>query len=178
MRVELSRRADGGTTLRCTRSDGSVTWQNQPGRHAPFFALHDLTHFAVESQLGLSRAFYGLIASGWDIADTTGKGTRGPLPLDAIVAEHLVGALDQERASGSCWPASDFNDIVARVAEERGSDPRLRLTDVQLTAIRDRVADLSARWARLPPDGTMSLEFEPAAGAPGLDVAAGDDMRP
>lgn len=68
--------------LRCVRPDGSVTGQKQEGAHAGFFPGHDLTHFAVETELGSTMACYGLIASGWDIDDTTGKGSRGPLPPD------------------------------------------------------------------------------------------------
>ena len=70
--------------LRCVRADGSLTWQKQTDRHAAFFALHDLTHFAVETTLGYARGFFGLIAEGWDFEDTGGKGARGPLPPEAI----------------------------------------------------------------------------------------------
>lgn len=63
--------------LRCVRADGSATWQKQESRHAAFFALHDLTHFAVESTLGFQRGFFGLIAQGWEIEETTGKQARG-----------------------------------------------------------------------------------------------------
>jgi hypothetical protein len=80
LRVQMTKRPDGSGVLRCTRADGSVTWQKQNARHAPFFALHDLTHFAVESALELPRGFFGLVAEGWDLDDLTGKGTRGPLP--------------------------------------------------------------------------------------------------
>ena len=83
MRVQITKKADGSGVLRCVRADGSVTWQKQTDRHAAYFALHDLTHFAVETSLGLRRGFFGLIAEGWDIEDTTGKGTRGPLPPEA-----------------------------------------------------------------------------------------------
>ncbi len=48
--VQIAKRTDGSSVLRCTRADGSVTWQKQT-RHAMHFALHDLTHFAVESTL-------------------------------------------------------------------------------------------------------------------------------
>ena len=50
--IRISKRKDGGGVLRCVRADGSETWQKQESRHAAFFALHDLTHFAVESALG------------------------------------------------------------------------------------------------------------------------------
>ena len=76
LRVELTKRADGGAVLRCTRADGSVTWQRQEGRQAAFFPLHDLTHHAVETTLGYRRGFLGLVADGWELADTTGKGGR------------------------------------------------------------------------------------------------------
>jgi hypothetical protein len=74
--IQIEKRADGRATLRCTRGDGSVTWQVQRARHAAFFPLHDLTHYAVETVLGFRRGFFGLIADGWDIDDTTGKGRR------------------------------------------------------------------------------------------------------
>ena len=95
--VQIAKRADGAGVLRCTRADGSVTWQKQT-RHAMHFALHDLTHFAVESTLGSRRGFFGLIAEGWEIDDTTGKGLRGRLPQEAVEVEHIVGMFDTERA--------------------------------------------------------------------------------
>jgi hypothetical protein len=76
--VQLVKRADGGSALRCRRADGSVSWQTHQGQQAAFFPGHDLTHFAVESELPGTIAFYGLIAAGWDIEDTTGKGRAGP----------------------------------------------------------------------------------------------------
>ena len=91
MKVQINKRADGSGVLRCIRADGSATWQKQTDRHAAFFALHDLTHFAVETTLGYRRGFFGLIAEGWEIDDTTGKGARGPLPPEAGEVEELVG---------------------------------------------------------------------------------------
>src|SRR6266498_2072993 len=108
--IQMTKRSDGGGVLRCVRADGSVTWQKQDCRHAQFFALHGLTHFAVESALGFKRGFYRLIAEGWDIEDTTGKGARGPLPDEAVEVAYLVGSFDSERASGALWTASECNE--------------------------------------------------------------------
>jgi len=58
--IQITKRSDGGGVLRCVRADGSVTWQKQTARHAAFFALHDLTHFAVETTLGYRQGFFGL----------------------------------------------------------------------------------------------------------------------
>ena len=50
--------------------------------------------------LGLPRAFYGLLAEGWDLSDFGKPGTKGPLPEDAHVAELIVGFFDLERTTG------------------------------------------------------------------------------
>src|ERR1051326_4162040 len=94
--VEIAKRSDGAGTLSCTRKDGSVTWQKQM-KHAVHFALHDLTHFAVEKTLGYRRGFFGLIAEGWDIDDTAGKGQRAPLPEEPLELEGTVGLVVLER---------------------------------------------------------------------------------
>src|SRR5579872_4676253 len=109
--IEILKQPDGSGVLRCTREDGSVTWQKQ-ARHAAHFALHDLTHFAVETALGYRRGFFGLIAEGWDVDDTTGKGTRGALPAAAVEVEKIVGLFDSERASGTLWSAEEFNTFA------------------------------------------------------------------
>lgn len=104
LKIEIVKRADGIGVLRCTRDDGSVTWQKQT-RNAAHFALHDLTHYAVERSLGYRRGFFGLIAEGWEVDDTTGKGSRGALPDEALEVERIVGLFDAERNSGERWSA-------------------------------------------------------------------------
>src|SRR4051812_18986744 len=99
MIVRIKKKTDGGAALSCERADGSVTWQRQDGRHGAFFPLHDLTHFAVESVLGFGDAFYGLLAQGWDISRFEMPGASKTLPLEASIAELLVGFFDVERAT-------------------------------------------------------------------------------
>lgn len=70
LRIEFERQSDGAVVLCCTREDGTVTWQKHVGKTALFFPFHDLTHYAVESTFAFTEGFYGLIAGGWDIADT------------------------------------------------------------------------------------------------------------
>src|SRR5712675_408963 len=102
LKIEIAKQPDGTGVIRCTRQDGSVTWQKQT-KHAAHFALHDLTHYAVESALSYRRGFFGLIAEGWDVEDTTGNGARGPLSAEAIEVERIVGLFDAERGSGALW---------------------------------------------------------------------------
>jgi hypothetical protein len=155
--IRITKRPDGGGLLECVRADGSKTWQKQ-GRHAGYFALHDLMHFAVESTLGFRQGFYGLIAAGWDIEDTTGKGSRGALPAEAIEVERLVGTLQAESAGGTLWTADEFNDCAAIQAAGRGA-PR-RLTDEDLARVRAKRASLFSQWFALTPGGTLELRFE------------------
>src|ERR1700694_1448231 len=127
LRIQITRRPDGNGVLRCVRADGSVTWQKQE-RHAAFFALHDLTHFAIESTLGFRRGFYGLIAEGWDVEDTTGKGARGALAAEAAEVENWVGLLDEERASSTIWTVEEFNESMAAKSGAFGTHPTRLLT--------------------------------------------------
>ena len=146
--------------MRCVRADGSMTWQKQESRHAAFFALHDLTHFAVESVLGFRRGFFGLVAEGWEIEDTAGKRARGQLPDEAKAIEYIVGCLDNERASGASWSAEDFNEQAAIHAASAGLPAPRRLTDEELARVRATRDDLLAEWRAIQPEQTLELQFD------------------
>lgn len=154
--IRIKKKTDGSAALSCLRPDGSVTWQRQEGLQGRFFPLHDLTHYTVETVLGLDHGFFGLIAQGWDMEDTGGKGPRGPLPPEAITVEHIVGGLDAERASGTELSAAEFNVLT-------GIDRPL--SDIELADVRARRRELFAQWAALPPGETLVLAFPRAAAA-------------
>ena len=147
LRIEITKRSDGAGVLRCTRQDGSATWQKQP-KHGPYFALHDLTHFAVESVLGYRNGFFGLIAAGWEIDDTTGKESRGPLPAEAVEVEKLVGLFQTEQASGTLWTAEEFSAFAPRP-----------LTDGEIQQVRAVRASLFQKWFATAPGDKLELEF-------------------
>lgn len=165
LRIQLAKRTDGGAVLKCTRADGSETWQKQEGSHAAFFPLHDLTHYSVESELGLTQAFFGLIDQGWSITDTEGKGPRGPLPSDAQFAEWLVGQFDAERASMARWAAAEFMENGERYFGKAGLPMPRAITDDELWRIRKRRSELFTRWHDLAPGATLELTFEPGVRA-------------
>ena len=161
MIIQFTRRTDGGALLKCIRADGSTTWQRQDDDRAAFFPIHDLTHYAVETELGFSRGFYGLIAEGWEIAATTGKGDRGPLPNEALEVEYFVSAFMAERASGTPSPAEEFNQLAANFAEVRGMPAPRHLTDAELAKVRERYNELAMKWQSLAPGETLELVFPP-----------------
>jgi hypothetical protein len=156
VRVQITKKADGAGVLRCVRADGSVTWQKQTDRHAAYFSLHDLTHFAVETTLGFRRGFFGLIAEGWDIEDTTGKGARGPLPPEAGEAEQIVGIFSAERAGGVIWTVDEFNEFAATLGTRE-------LSFDEIVRVKKKRSELFQQWAEVAPGETLELQFEVAA---------------
>lgn len=159
--IAIKKKTDGSASLACRRADGSLTWQRQEGAQGRFFPRHDLTHYAVETSLGMDQAFYGLVASGWELSDFGHPWPRGPMPAEAIGAELIVGLLDAERAAGTTWSAEEFNAKVAGYHAARGESPGLELRDADLDRIRQARAALFAQWDALVPGATLELPFPP-----------------
>jgi len=99
--------------------------------------------------LVIQRGFFGLIAEGWDLEDTTGKARRGSLPAEAIEVERIVGLFDSERGSGVLWTVEEFSEFAPRA-----------LTDVELKTVRAARSALFRRWLEIPSDQKLELTFE------------------
>jgi len=155
VRVQITKRSDGAGVLRCVRADGSATWQKLTDRHAAFFALHDLTHFAVETTLGYRRGFFGLIAEGWEIDDTTGKGARGPLPSEAGEVELIVGLFSAERAGGVIWTVDEFNEFATMTGARK-------LSFDEIVRVKKKRSELFQQWSAVEPGATLELQYEVA----------------
>lgn len=170
--LRLKKGKDGPDTLAIVRPDGTAEVQKLPNA----FPIHDLTHYAVETVLGLEASFLGLVGAGWSIGDFGAPWPRGPLPAEAAWTEEVVGLFWQER-----WPngirrsVEEINEEIdtwrARLAGEKASrgpaDPALlarRLTDDEVDRIRHRLGDLIGRWHALPPGQSLVLPFLPDAG--------------
>lgn len=163
LRIRFERQDDGSVVFRCTRADGTSTWQKHTAKSAMFFPFHDLTHFAVESTFGFSKGFYGLISEGWDIADTSGKGARGKLPREAVLVEHMVGLFDTERVGGAQpLTAHEFSAILADLASSDRIESPPSVAETQLQAVRARISELYDALAALQPGNALELAFEAA----------------
>jgi len=161
LRVDITKRRDGSAVLRCTRADGSVTWQRQDGHQARFFPLHDLTHLAVEAGIGARAGFFGLIARGWDISETTGKGARGNLPVEALFVECLVSIIERGEIGRAPLDVDEVNEQMVRLVVEGQTSITMPLTADQLRHIHERRDAFHEQWAILAEDGTLSLTFPP-----------------
>lgn len=158
--IRMTRHAGGGSTLHCDRADGTVTCQTRKGKQASVFPLHDVVHYAVETQLCFRPDFYGLIAEAWDIADTAGKGPRGPLPAETLIVEHTVGFLLSERACSAVWTAEEFNSQMDRISGANARQTPRRVSDDDLVWVRSTVHDLFSLWNATAPLGMLELRFD------------------
>lgn len=153
--IRIKKNRDGTGSLSCTRADGTATWTRQREGPAQFFALHDLTHYAVETVLGHRLGFFGLAAQGWDLDDFGSPWPRGPIPADADPSELIVGFLDAERASGGEWELSRLGETAAQFGLG------LPVTAEELARIRIRRAELFDQWEAVSPGNTLELSFDP-----------------
>lgn len=160
MIIGLTKRSDGSVVLRCDRPDGTAAWQRQKGSLASVFPSHDITHYVVETELHFRHGFFGLVASGWDINDTSGKTSRGPLPEEALTVEQIVGFFDVQRSLGAEWTAEQMNEHARTYAASRGLQTVRPLTDEEIVRIRRRVRELTERWTQLQVGETLELPFE------------------
>lgn len=162
MKIIFAKRADGLASLRCVRNDGSETWSSTK---QPAMVIHDLIHYVVETELGLHRAFYGLVAEGYDISSFSQPGSQRPealqparLPKEAHQAEILVGLLQTERSDGVEYPR--FAATLVKVCILKNVPPP-SLSDTTLDNIRTRTTQLWHQWQALTEEETLSLEFNP-----------------
>lgn len=160
MVIRLSKRRDGNAVLQCDRADGTTTWQVQGGKFASWFPFHDITHYAVETEMGFRSGFFGLIARGWEILETTGKTPRGQIPDEARAVETIVGLFDVQRSLGVEWNAEEVNAHARSHVSVRGGPEIRQLMDDEIARVRTRVRDLVQRWNDLAPDETLELPFD------------------
>lgn len=167
--IRIKKKTDGTAALTCTRADGSTTWQRQDKQLGRFFPFHDLTHYAVESVLGLRLAFFGLLADGWNMEDFEKPGLKDRAPGDAQLAELIVGFLDLERATGHRITADDCNAKVAAFYADRALvlPTGFSVGEEQLDAIRAVRDELFARWLAVQPGESIEVAYTRAAQSTG-----------
>jgi hypothetical protein len=161
--IRIKKNPDGRTSLSCTRADGTTTWQRQEGGQAAFFPRHDLTHYAVETVLGHSKGFYGLVATGWDLTDFGKPWPRGRIPGDANLTEMIVGFFDLERGTGVIGLARDLNEMLSQYCSENSLPAPAVITDDDLNRVRHKRGELFARWEAVRPGDALELPFSPSA---------------
>jgi len=160
MIITLKKGKHKPSTLSCTRTDGSVSWTKlQRG-----VETHDLAHFVIETSLGFTDAFYGIIARGFDISDFELPREQRPralipanLPEQAIQTEYIVNLLQVEFFNSGENP--DFINTLKNTLAEKNIHFPENLDQHALENIRIRFGELLMQWESLAEGETMELEF-------------------
>jgi hypothetical protein len=170
--IRIKKGTDGRTALSCMRADGTTTWQRQEGARATFFPKHDLSHYAVETALGHRQGFYGLVSAGWDFSDFGSPWPRGRLPVEASISEMIVGVLDLERRMGERASANELNEKLSEYSIENGLPQPRRVTEEDLARVREKRAEMFAKWEAVQPGDALEIPFEVA------QASLRDDLAP
>jgi len=113
--------------------------------------LHDLVHFAVESEARLRGGFYGTLADGANY--------EAPRPGgEAALIENVVGPI-QGALKGEI-DADSFASRLRSVQQSLGFTPPDWLTADFIRRVLERLRQLQGQWRATPFGQTMELRFE------------------
>ena len=170
MQIRFIRGSGGKDTLACQREDGTTTWSRVPDR----FLLHDIAHYVVESTLGYSDAFFGMVSSGWDIDAFTARDAQSGgfpnLPIHAMQVEVIVIQVQSAWLSGA--RAEDVAELMRLSADGSGIVPP-ELDYSTIETILDRLTDCYKIWESVPSGGELSAEFPSADPVAGMRFEVG-----
>ena len=153
------------------RSDGSEVSTVFPHK-GPI--PHDVVHYAVESELGLDGAFWGLVAAGHhpeeiqELAKAAGHSSakRAEVPADdfvpAIQAERVVEAFEADHWSGGIGDPLGVA-FMAEAGCAQSLVPSPPLDEEAVGRIRARIAEFADRWQALATGESLTLEWERGA---------------
>lgn len=155
MTISFSKHSNKQHTLSCTRNDGSQTWMQV----SDFFIVHDLTHYAVETELNYKKAFYGMLNNGVNISDFEKPKHERTVVLteEAIITEHLVNLFAIDYNQGAI---ENFNAMLLEsIEKENISYKAPQLSNEQLTSIRSTIKHYMLQWNKLPDGESLTLNY-------------------
>ena len=122
------------------------------------YLMHDLLHFAVESEAGLQGGFWGRLAAGTTLAELNDRTKpMGPPETDEMAAiEQLVGAL---HGATKGRPAEELVAGMRRFAEALDASIPDWLTEEFVTRVKERLRRLVGHWNATPYGGSMDLDW-------------------
>jgi hypothetical protein len=148
MELRFTKGSGKTDTLDLRRADGSVGWIECPKQR---IIPHDMVHYAVETVLA-ARGFLRRVRDGEDALFTM----AGAAESDGV--ERLVEAMQGEGWSGTTDSAALID--LYRVTCEARECPMLAVDEASIDAIRNCIADLTARWEATPVGGVLVLTLD------------------
>ena len=158
LKLHLTKLSNSHHRFACLRRDGTGEAVELETRN---FLLHDLIHFAVESEAGLKNSFYGLLARGETYAALSAADiTSGAHPggAEILLAERIVGAftpLAEAVATPEQTVAGAQNLLAAN------GEPLPQWLDVAFAErVAERLRRLQGQWKATVFGGAMELIFD------------------
>ena len=149
------------SVLKCIRSDESSTWTSIQSA----IEFHDLAHYVVETELGFSNAFYGLVADGYNMEDFELPREQRPkqllpanLPVEALQTEHIVNLL--QVGQNTTDSEMDFLKTLRDILREKKIAFPDKLDVTSLRSIQLRLKGLLLSWKQLEPGDSLQLSFD------------------
>ena len=136
------------------RADGSGEALEMETRS---FLVHDLLHFAVESEAGLRGSFYGLLdrIGGYAELSVNTGGLGGEAQLTEMIVGPLSSAPGLRALTRRPWSQS-----VNGYLEDMDLRPPRWFTPAFVEAVRERMRRLQGQWKATPFGQTMALRFD------------------
>jgi hypothetical protein len=160
MLIRFTRLTNERHRLEFVRDDGTSEARELETRSA---LLHDLVHYAVETEAGLEASFYGQLAGGKTYEALTAEPSDDP---EAMQTEAVVARI-QGLAKNDAWSRVDPGSVAESIAagfRALESTPPTWLTADLIDRVRDRLRRVQGRWRATPFHQTLELDF-PARGS-------------
>jgi hypothetical protein len=154
MLIRLTRLTNDRHRFEIVRDDGTRESHDLETRSA---LLHDLAHYAVETEAGLENSFYGRLAQGL----TYQALTEVPAAPEAMQTEAVVALLQGTFKDGGA-PKTDAAQCAREIAagfRSLGGQPPVWLTPDFVARARERLRRVQGQWRATPFHHTLELDF-------------------
>ena len=141
-----------------TRGDGSGQNIELTTRN---FLLHDLIHFAVETEGRFNRSFYGLLEHGEtyeSLGDADITDDHHPGGEEILMTERVVGAFTS-LAKGTASPEQVIAGIKNLLDAHEEPMPSWLTVDF-VERVAERLRRLQGEWKAIPFGATIELKFD------------------
>lgn len=160
MRIVLTRVTATQHRIELIRSDG---FREAAELETRSHLMHDLTHYAVEAEAGLTAGFFGLLATGTSLSKLHERGGNALKGLDPAaelaLAEGVVGPV-----TSLVQGQTDAAGLLRMFHERfRSGGDRIPswLNDGFLMRVMERMRRLLGQWKATPFGGRMELVWPP-----------------
>ena len=155
MLIRLTRLTNERHRLELVRDDGTREARELETRSA---LLHDLVHYAVETEAGLAASFYGQLAAGKTYEALSAEPSGDP---EAMQTEAVVARI-QGIAKNDAWSGVEpdtFAKSIAAGFRTLGREPPAWLTGDLIVRVREQLRRVQGRWRATPFHQALELDF-------------------